>query len=582
MKIVRYFPVLLLTATYALAAQDYAMHHADVDQSDNLQSKKHDKWKSKTHNVGYPQDELPVPITHCLDRELPVFEDATIFYGAAAEPTLAVNPKNHKNIVAAWQQDRISDSGALELGIAFTFDGGKTWERSLIPTQLCIGGYIDRISDVWLSFSKDGEELYLSSLPFNITQNFNTLDQQGIAMNISLDGGKTWNQRQLLGTSQDAFNAPDSGILYPFDDKPSVTADPNNSNRAYVVRERFDSVFGPTGNHAPTLFNRTLNEGQLWSDFTVIYDPQLDTSFSPLTANSTFNNLIVVLPNSISSSSLRGNLLNFMTLSLTDISDNDYFNISLIRSTDLGATWDTQATIVVPTKAKDPNGAPIVFTGGYTYDGGGNITGGIGTLMRTAEGDVFDVVANPQNGDLYLVFQTTQFRSDFLPQIGLTISRDGGFTWSTPIRINRTPQNSPNPQAFTPAIAITENGDIGILYSDFRKDSKSDPNATKTNTWLDIYKESHHKLEFVQELRLSEHSYIAQNGPVTTSGTMTNGDYSFLVATKARFYAAFTKSHKGPFTPPQLFFTDISNDTHLFIDNNYRQSPYVSVIKHKD
>lgn len=137
------------------------------------------EWEAKTKNVGFSQSNLPVPITHCLDRELPNFEDATIFHGAAAEPTIAVNPKNPRNIVVAWQQDRISDSGALEIGIAYTFNGGKSWKHSTVPVQLCNGGFQDRVSDVWLSYSKDGETLYLCSLPFNVTQNFNTLDQQG-------------------------------------------------------------------------------------------------------------------------------------------------------------------------------------------------------------------------------------------------------------------------------------------------------------------------------------------------------------------------------------------------------------------
>ncbi|HLC06901.1 MAG TPA: sialidase family protein [Candidatus Babeliales bacterium] len=555
-----------------------------------------DKWKAKTRNVGYPQDELPVPITHCQDRQLAIFADTLISHGAAAEPTLAVHPFFPNILVASWQQDRIDNSGALLAGIAYSFDGGKTWHRTTVPavqtlTQFCTGGYIDRVSDVWLSFSRglsEEEVLYLISLPFNITENLNTLDQQGVAANISPDGGKTWNGRQMLGTTQDAFNKPGS-ILLPFDDKPSVTADPNIPQNAYVVRERFDTVFS---DHAPVLFNRTVDGGLTWSDFTVIYDPQLDTSTLPLVANSTFNNIIVVLPDCIACP-LQGNLLNFMTRTLVDPNTGDsYFDIALIRSTDFGLTWDTEATVVLPAVKAEPNGEATVFTGGYTYDINGDRTGGVGTLMRTAESDVFDVNVNRSNGTIYVTFQTTQFREDFLPQIGLVVSRDGGVTWTPPVRVNRTPQNSPNPQAFTPAIASTESGDVAILFSDFRKSNNAVPTTdpkTKTNTWLDIYKDIYPLpgntgvgLDFVQELRLSKHSYIAQNGPVTTSGVMTNGDYSFLVAQGRDFYAAFTQTHKGPFTPPEVFFVDPVTGFKLFVDDNFRQSPYVSVIKRKN
>jgi hypothetical protein len=429
----------------------------------------------------------------------------------------------------------------------------------------------------------------LSSLPFNITQNLNTLDQQGVAVNVSKNGGKTWFGRQWLGTSQDAFNSPDSGI-FPFDDKDSCTADPNHPKNAYVVRERFDCFSCATFFHAPTLFNRTTDSGKTWSNFTIIYDPLNDTSIAPFVAQSTFNNTIVVLPKRFPFQNLQGDLLNFMTRDIVDPSNASFFDVALIRSKDLGLTWDTTATSVLPIVAVEPNGLPGVFTGGYTYDSLGNITGGIGTLMRTSasgEGFVFSVNENPKTGVLYLVFQSTQFRSDFLSQIGLTISRDGGFTWSAPVMINRTPQNVPNPQAFTPAVAITKYGDVGVLYSDFRFDNKKNPNETKTNTWLAIYKEVDDPdggstgvgLDFVQELRLSKKSYIAQNGPVTTTGTMTNGDYSSLVAHDETFYAAFTQSHNGPFKPQFILFEDVVDQTTLFVDDNYRQSPYVSVIK---
>lgn len=549
------------------------------------------EWEAHTKNVGYPQDELPVPITHCQDRQLSNFEDATIFHGAAVEPSLAVNPQNPNHIVAVWQQDRISDSGALECGIAFTFNGGKTWERTTIPFNFCQGGFIDRVSDVWLSFSKDGKRVYLSTLPFNITQNMNTLDQQGVAVNISDDGGKTWTQRQWLGTSEDAFNAPGSDLL-PFDDKPSVTADPNHKKYAYVVRERFDSFDGPTFFRGPTFFTRTTNGGLTWSDFTNIYDTPTNLGIAPFVANSTFNNTIVVLPEHFHKKKLSGSLINFMSRAIVDTSNNNYFDIALIRSKDRGKTWDAKATPVIPIQS-EPNGFPFVYTGGYTYDIGGNVTGGLGTLIR---GDfnstsppqvVFGVNVNPKNGYIYLVFPTTQFRSDFLPQIGLTISRDGGKNWSKPIRINRTPQKAPNPQAFNPAVAITEDGYVAILYSDFRKDEKKNSDETLTDTWLDIYKEVDDRhggstrvgLDFEQELRLSKKSFIAQNGPVTTSGTMTTGDYPFLVANDNTFYACFTQSHKGPFKPPKKFFSDFGFK--LFVDSNYRQSPYVSIIKRK-
>ena len=133
---------------------------------------------------------------------------------------------------------------------------------------------------------------------------------------------------------------------------------------------------------------------------------------------------------------------------------------------------------------------------------------------------------NPKNGFLYVAYQSSEFRSDQLQQIGLVTSRDGGKTWSGGVQVNRTPANAANPQAFAPFVAVTKNGRVGVLYFDFRKDDRLDPSQTNMDAWLAIYQEvedpnggsTQKGLDFVKEIRLSKVSYIAQNGPLTTLG----------------------------------------------------------------
>ena len=86
-------------------------------------------------------------------------------------------------------------------------------------------------------------------------------------------------------------------------------------------------------------------------------------------------------------------------------------------------------------------------------------------------------------------------------------------------------------------------------------------------------------LDFVKEIRLSEKSYIAQNGPTTTQGVMTDGDYQFLTAHGNDFYAIYTKSFDGPFNPATVFFTDPVHNATVLLDDNYRTAPFVSIIK---
>lgn len=582
---------------------------------------KHKSWFVHTKNVGYAPFKGPVQVSHeCLDPQEIFGATTTIHIGSAVSPTIAVNPKNSENIVVAWQQDRISNGGALEVGIAYSKDGGNHWKKSLIPLQNCIGGLSQRISNVWLSFARDGTQVYLSALVVNATQDINTQNQSGIIVTTSQNGGKTWSNPHFVDSSLTYLNEPTG--LFPFPDKSTNTADRNHANFAYTVWDRFATF---SSSHSVTEFSRTIDKGTTWSPHTLIYDAFPDLTIHGQSNgiendNGTVSNVIVVLPEKSSSSSsdcpkqkdsenlahLNGDLLNFMnrfyakpgTSNLQYTKDSfpyqfTLFDIAFVRSQNKGISWDSNATVVVP--ASTIGQLAVVYTGGYTYDNNGNISGGVGTLMRTGAvggppgsgGLVVSTNVNPKNGFLYVVYQTGQFRADRLPQIALTTSRDGGLTWSDPVQINRTPSNVPNPQAFTPFVAVTENGRVGIIYSDFRNDDKSKPNKTKIDTWLAIYKEKYNPnggstgigLEFVKEIRLSKHSYIAQNGPTTSLGIMTNGDYSFLDAQENNFYAAYTKSHKGPFNPLTEFLKDPMHNAIILLDDNYRQSPYVSIIK---
>lgn len=565
-----------------------------------------------TRDVGY-RDPLKQPFKITFESLLAQFVSGTtttIFAGAAVEPSIAVNPKNPNKIVAAWQQGRISNGGALEIGTAHSEDGGKTWKRSTIPLQLFAGGIIQRSSDSWLSYSADGKKVYLMALVFNATTDTNTLNQQGVIVSMSEDNGVNWGVPQFLSASEAAI---DASLTFALDDKTAITADPNHRKNAYAVWTHFvDSITL----HGTVFFSRTTDQGEKWSTSRQIYDATTDLLLSGLSdgdpeGNTINSNVVVVLPTQSSNEShchcsdsstnvipFAGSLLNFMTRQYlipgADIADYpDTFpseattanDIAFIRSVDLGVNWDSRATIVAPLDNA------VVFTGGYTYSGG-VVTGGIGTLLRT-ENQLAAYSVNRSNGYLYAVYQTGLLRSDRLPQVALVTSRDGGSTWSTPVRVNRTPNDSVNQQAFTPFVAVTDGGRVGILYFDFRNDDKSNPDRTNTDAWLAIYKEVSNPnggdtgvgLEFVKEVRLTKKSFIAQNGPDTTSftlspaGNMVAGDYAFLVAEKENFYAIYTPSFDGPFEPATTIFND--GTSVILLDANLRTSPNVSILKRK-
>lgn len=517
----------------------------------------------------------------CYDNQEVFNANTVIHLGSIVEPTIAVNPKNKKNIVVAWQKDRISNGYALEIGIAATHDLGKTWKETKIPFQICQGGFTSRVTDSWLSFSKDGKSVFLANAFANANTLPKTNKQAGIAVVVSRDGGKNWSRPAILDSSRHTIN---NGKFTDFD-KESITCDLNNAKRAYTVWAAFDPP--PLSSHSIASFARTKNQGKSWKKPITLYDPFPDL-LSHHQSNgikndcNVNNNIIVSLP-----SEKNGDLINFMvrayakpTATNLQFTKDSWpfkftiFDIALVRSKNNGKTWEKNASVI--TRIRDNP----VFTGGYTYSNG-EITGGIGTKLR--DNSVNPIFAcNPKSGILYAVWQSEIFRSDKLPQIALSFSKNGGKSWSKPIRVNRTPQNSPNPQAFSPFIAINTKGHVGILYFDFRKDDKKDANKTKTDAWLAFYEEKEGKLSFQTEVRLSKASYIAQNGPTTSLGVMLDADYPFLVARENLFYAIHTESLKGPFKPLELFLDDPTHHATIQLDKNCRQIPLVTIIENNE
>jgi hypothetical protein len=523
----------------------------------------------------------------CLSQQVFPGYTTTLYYNSAVEPCIAVNPKEKCHMVAAWQQDRFFDGGALELGIAHSNSGGKHWHHTAVPFQNCHKGFSERVTDCWLSYAIDGDCLFLTALVFNASTDVNTQNQEGIVVSVSRDNGKEWSIPHYLDATSNSF---ESGT--PLLDKPSVATDPCIEHRAYVVWDKF-IIACPTGamtGRSNAYLSITNNCGRSWSQHQLLYDPYPDL-FAQGLSNGNPNDCYVTNNRIIGLSD--GHLLNFMTRIyakpqatneqfLNDVWPFQYtlFDIAFVRSTDHGETWDQQATVVTKMDANE------VWTCGYNYNGSGQIVSGNGVLCRTQK-PLFDVAVNCYNGNIYVVWQSSQFGGPYhlLPQIALTRSRDGGDTWSAPIKANKTQTDSPNSQAFTPSVAINEHGHLGLQYHDFRHNDSACSADTKTNTWFALYKETPYAnggntnigLEFKREVRVSEHSYIIENGPETTGGVMTNGDYDRLVVVKDDFYGVYIQSHCEPFDPAETLI-DAPNEGTLIVDNNKRTSPYFSKI----
>jgi hypothetical protein len=218
------------------------------------------------------------------------------------------------------------------------------------------------------------------------------------------------------------------------------------------------------------------------------------------------------------------------------------FNLALVRSTDKGQTW-------LPAKAPIHAAEMVPLLDTFTVPGARGVANPDGGPGVRAPIFVPDVAVDPSSGNLYAVWEDARFSNLQYTDVAFAMSQDGGFTWSTPIRVNQTPLTVPpgDRQAFIPSVAVAADGTVAVSYYDFRNNTPAP--GLLTDYWMvraDPHTDLTNPANWANETRLTKTSFDMEKAAVLGSDGYFVADYVGLSAVGNDFGAMWAMPHQNP------------------------------------
>jgi hypothetical protein len=333
-----------------------------------------------------------------------------------AEAHLAVDPGNRLHMLGGAQEGRLPTGAARASGFYVSEDGGKSWERGLLPDiHRRVGGKHVRVSDPVVALSADGHGYY-ATLGLNFGRGPAFPSSSAILVSRSDDGGHTWRSPVVVARGRGNH----------FLDKEWLAVDSTGALYATWT----DSRLGASPVQRVVL-SRSVDGGASWTA------PKRISAASDRSAAAP-----VVLPGPNGRVAVA--YLHFSSLDRT--------TLRVVRSSDAGATWSRPVRVA-------------------SYEGGS-------VLGIRAESGLAGT-ARPGTGRLELAWQA-HGRGFDTSDLFTSRSGDGGASWSRPRRLQAGsgPQFTPalatkdgvvhllfyegtggeNPQRFRVAYARSSNG----------------------------------------------------------------------------------------------------------------------------
>ena len=374
------------------------------------------------------------------------------------EPQIAVDPTDPDHMVASS-----NDYESCCDQFYTTFDGGRSWRTGDISVE-APGKKRRTGSDPVTTFDRKHGVVMHASLNYQ-----NDACDGDVVVSISSDGGLHWNTVVEAADAGGPTQCSDAGL---FNDKEWIVTDnfPGSPfyGRTYLTWSAFETVNGVT-TESPIWEAHSDDGGLSWSAPHEISgsNASLCTFQADGPAGQCDEDQFSV-PTVGPNGTVYVSFINDQNQALWEtgeVFDDQYL---VVRSTNGGATWS--APIMIASLEDGSRDFPLNVDGRQTltnYQLRAPITGNL-VADPTQAGRLYFTFFDNRNGVHDVDAPVTN------TDVFLTVSTNGGSSWSTPVRVNAADSGAGNDQWFPWVDVDPSNGTVGVVFNDRSYDASHD------------------------------------------------------------------------------------------------------------